>query len=151
MIKTNQKRKEKIWAHTRFKNWWTSIFQSKTQSVFVQAVQIERIHDGPFDFRHAATYFYFEVLKQTRHSDELDVQIYTIFVRKGDHHKETTRRIISIQSKLGTCRNNPPATPNHPTRRKPVDYGTITCNNELRHAGITHFRICNLLCIYQYL
>lgn len=35
--------------------------------------------------------------------------------------KETTRRIISIQSKLGTCRNNPPATPIHPTGRKPVN------------------------------
>ena len=142
-----------MWAHTRFKNWWTSLFQSKTQSVFVQAVQIKRIHDGPFDFRHAATYFHFEVLKQTRYSDELDVWIYSIFVRKGDHHKETTRRILSIKSKLGTCRNNPPATPTIQRAENPrfTRVTAISCNNELRHACIrTQFRICNLLCIYQY-
>ena len=78
---------------------------------------------------------------------------FNIFVRKGDHHKETTRRILSIKSKLGTCRNNPPATPTIQRAENPrfTRVTAISCNNELRHACIrTQFRICNLLCIYQY-
>ena len=142
-----------MWAHTRFKNWWTSIFQSKTQSVFVQAVQIKRIHDGPFDFRHAATYFHFEVLKQTRYSDELDVWISTYLLEK----------VIIIRKQQGEyCLLNPssvhveiilrppPATQRAENPRL-TRVTTPSCNNELRHACIrTQFRICNLLCIYQY-